>query len=344
MNLDNLSEVLANEPKYRYSQVNKFVYSDFISDWSEATSLGKDLRETLAEFCPLEIKAQIVPSSEADSKKALITLEDGEKVETVLIAQGQSKKSSSEKRYTVCLSSQVGCPLACTFCATGDGGFSRNLSAAEMVSQVVFWGRHLKGRGKVDNIVWMGMGEPFLNYEEFIKAAKFINNPETLNIGARRLSVSTSGIIPGIKRLSGEKMQINLAVSLHAGNDSLRQRLMPFAAQHSIEELLKAVDAYISKTGRRVMFEYLMLKGINDSPTDARNLAKLLRRPLYFLNLIPYNDTGAYQASSKETMEAFQKILEEAGITTTLRHSHGSDIGAACGQLSHKKDEHAKNN
>lgn len=344
MNLNNLSTVLQSEPKYRYTQVNKFVYSDFISNWSEASSLSKDLRKKLEELCPLEIKAEIVPSDDSDSKKALITLEDEEKVETVLISQASSKGEKSDKRYTVCVSSQVGCPLACTFCATGKAGFSRNLSAAEIVEQVVHWGRYLKEKGKIDNIVFMGMGEPFLNYEEFIKAAKFINSPETLNIGARRLSVSTAGIVPGIKRLSGEKMQINLAISLHAASDTIRQKLMPHASKYKIDDILKSVDAYINRTGRRVMFEYLMLKGVNDSPTDAKNLARLLRRPLYFLNLIPYNNTGVYQASSKETMESFQKILESAGVTTTLRHSHGSDINAACGQLSHKKKDDDKNN
>lgn len=341
MNLDNLSSVLKSEPKYRYAQVNKFVYSDFIEDWSEASSLGKDMRKNLESLCPLEIKSEIVPSDDKSSLKALITLHDGEKIETVLISQGSAK---SDKRYTVCVSSQVGCPLACTFCATGMSGFRRNLSSAEIVEQVVYWGRHLKDIGKIDNIVFMGMGEPFLNYEEFIKAVKFINNPETLNIGARRLSVSTAGIVPGIKRLSGEKIQMNLAISLHAANDTLRRRLMPHASKYTIEDIIKNVDAYINRTGRRVMFEYLMLKGINDGPSDAKNLAKLLRRPLYFLNLIPYNDTGSYQASSRETIDNFQKILENSGVPTTIRHSFGSDISAACGQLSHKKELNDKSN
>jgi 23S rRNA (adenine2503-C2)-methyltransferase len=333
MNLEKLSEVLATEPKYRYQQINKFVFQDYISSWQEASSLPKTLREKLETECPLEIKVNLVKSEEKNTEKALIILEDNETVETVLIKQKAGKQADSDARYTICISTQVGCPLSCTFCASGSEGLKRNLSSFEIVEQVIFWGRHLQNRGHIDNVVFMGMGEPFLNYEEFIKAAKFLNNPETLNIGARRLSVSTAGIAPGIKRLSGEKMQINLAISLHAANDNLRRKLMPLAAKYEIEDLIKAVDNYIAKTGRRVMFEYLMLKGVNDSDEDARNLAKLLRRPLYFLNLIPYNDTGRYQASSPETIRRFRDMMEREGVPTTVRMSLGGSIDAACGQL-----------
>lgn len=334
MNLSKLSDILQTEPKYRFAQVNQALWQDFISSWQEVSSLPKNLREKLEAECPLEIIAKIDKNtSHNKSLKALITLIDGEAIETVLIRQ-------KDKRNTVCVSSQVGCPLACEFCATGNFGFRRNLQSEEIVEQVIFWARYLKieGKGgKVDNIVFMGMGEPFLNYPEFIKAAKFLNNPETLNIGSRRMSVSTAGITEGIKRFAGEKFQINLAVSLHAANDNLRKDLMPIAKKYNLHEIFQAVDNYITKTGRRVMFEYLMLKEVNDSDKDAFELAKLMKKPLYMVNLIPYNPTGRFRASNRERVEKFKKILELAGVAVTVRLSFGADINAACGQLRGRK-------
>ncbi len=329
MDLKNLNKVLAAEPKYRYRQIDQALWQDFVSDWDEISSLPKALRSRLSEECPLEIKAEVAAGTGTKgSEKALIVFADGEAVETVLIRQ--------KERNTVCISSQAGCPLGCTFCATGSFGFRRNLAAEEIVEQVVFWARRLKAEGKdgkIDNIVFMGMGEPFLNYPEFIKAVKFLNNPETMNIGARRLSVSTAGIVEGIKRLAGEKLAINLAISLHAANDSLRRDLMPIAKKYSLREILLAVDNYIKKTGRRVMFEYLMLKDINDRDEDALALSKLLKKPLYLVNLIPYNPTGRFKPSSRERIEKFQDILEKNGVPATVRLSFGADIKAACGQL-----------
>jgi 23S rRNA (adenine2503-C2)-methyltransferase len=185
----------------------------------------------------------------------------------------------------------------------------------------------------------MGMGEPFLNYNQFIKAVKFINNPETLNIGSRRISVSTAGITEGIKRLAGEKLQINLAVSLHAPNDNLRYDLMPIAKKYSLREIFSAVDSYISKTGRRVMFEYLMIKEANDNEKDALELAAIMKKPLYLVNLIPYNPTGRFTPSPRERIEKFKKILEDNGVAVTVRLSFGADITAACGQLKGKHDK-----
>lgn len=334
MNLSQLSYILKDEPKYRFNQVNQALWQEFVSSWQLVSSLPKNLREKLTTECPLEIKAAVDKTKGKNkSVKALITLEDGEAIETVLIR-------NQDKRNTVCVSSQVGCPLACTFCATGAFGWRRNLKSEEIVEQVVFWFRYLleEGRGeKVDNIVFMGMGEPFLNYEEFIKAVKFLNNPETLNIGSRRMSVSTAGITEGIKRLAGEKLQINLAISLHAANDILRQDLMPVAKKYHLHELLKTVDNYITKTGRRVMFEYLMIKETNDSDQDALALAKLMARPLYLVNLIPYNPTGRFRSSSPERIQKFKDILEANGVAVTVRLSFGGDINAACGQLRGRK-------
>lgn len=338
MNLEKLSVVLEKEPKYRYQQINKFLFQDYISSWQEASSLPQALREKLAKECPLDIKSELkINLRQKGSQKALICLEDGVLIETVLISQKSGKKEDKEARYTVCVSTQVGCPLACSFCSSGQDGFTRNLSSWEIVEQVVFWNRVLKSIGKVDNVVFMGMGEPFLNYNEFIKAAKFMNNPETMNIGARRLSVSTAGIIAGIKRLSGEKIQMNLAISLHAPNDILRQKLMPVAGKNKISDILHAVDNYITKTGRRVMFEYVMIKDENDSEQNAFTLAKLMARPLYLVNLIPYNDTGRYHASRPETIKKFKEILESKGVATTVRLSFGGEIEAACGQLKNRR-------
>ena len=332
MNLIKLNDILATEPKYRYTQINRAIFQDNLDDWSKVSNLPKTLREKLVASCPLEIKAQLFKAPGKFSEKALITLEDGEVVETVLIRQ-------KDKRNTICLSSQVGCPLNCAFCATGKLGFQRNLSAAEIVEQLVFWSRYLKLAGrdeKIDNVVFMGMGEPFLNYLEFIKAVKFINNPETVGLGSRRISVSTAGIIPGIRKIAGEKLQINLAISLHAASDGLRADLMPVAKKYSLRELFRAVDDYINKTGRRVMFEYLLLKGVNDSDLDAQQLAKLMQRPLCLVNLIPYNPTGYFQPSSRERVEKFKKILEDQGVAVTVRLSFGAEIAAACGQLGKK--------
>jgi 23S rRNA (adenine2503-C2)-methyltransferase len=333
MNLEKLNEVLAGEPKFRYAQINKALWQDYVSSWEEISSLPKILREKLATACPLEIKAELFKSSGGPkSLKTLITLEDGELIETVLIRQ-------KEARNTVCVSSQVGCPLGCSFCATGMNGFSRSLTAEEIIEQVLYWSRYLKNEGKgekIGNLVFMGMGEPFLNYDQFIKAVKFLNNPETLNIGARRISVSTVGITEGIKRLAGEQLQINLAISLHAAFDDLRRSLMPIAKKYSIHDILRTVDNYIVKTGRRVMFEYLMIKNVNDSDKDALELSGLMKKPLYMVNLIPYNATGKFKPSDRERIEAFKKILEDNGVPATVRLSFGSGIEAACGQLKGK--------
>lgn len=333
MDLSKLSEILSDEPKYRFKQVNQFLFKDYIDSWEKASNLPKSLREQLSQECPLEIKAELLSDKKNDGKKAIITFTDGEMVETVLIKHRDSKTGIF--RYTACISTQIGCPMACTFCASGELGFIRNLRSEEMVEQVVFWQRLLLSEEEktLDNIVFMGMGEPFLNYEEFIKAVKFLNNEETLNIGARRISVSTAGIIPGIKRLAGEKIQINLAISIHAANDSLREKLMPKASNYKIKDIIKAVDDYIKKTGRQVMFEYLMIRNVNDSESDAKELLKLLKKPLYFVNLIPYNDTGKYKPSSLERMKEFKEILTEGGLQATIRKSFGSEINAACGQL-----------
>ncbi|MBN2884905.1 23S rRNA (adenine(2503)-C(2))-methyltransferase RlmN [Patescibacteria group bacterium] len=333
MNLSKLSEILQAEPKFRFKQVYQALYIDLVDDWQQVSVLPLALRERLNIECPLSIEAELQKdTTDKRSEKAMIYFDDKVAVETVLIRQ-------RNQRYTVCLSSQAGCALGCAFCATGAAGFTRNLSAEEIVEQFFFWARRLRrdhDMEKIDNIVFMGMGEPFLNYNEFIKSVKILHDPERFNIGSRRMSVSTAGIIEGIKKLSSEKLQINLAISLHAPVDSLREQLMPIGKKYPIAKILKSVDEYISKTGRRVMFEYIMIKNVNDDDDDARALADLMRKPLYLVNLIPYNTTGRFQASSAARINAFQDKLESMGVAVTQRRSQGQGIGAACGQLAGK--------
>ena len=336
MNLSNLHQTIINEPKFRHKQLDQAVFVDLIENWDEASVLPKALREKLNADCPLTISAEIAKTGGKEAtQKALITLEDGAQIETVLIRQ-------KGNRNTVCVSSQVGCPLACAFCATGALGFTRNLQAHEIVEQVLFFMRELKKEGgetKVDNIVFMGMGEPFLNYPEVIKALKWLNDPETFNFGSRRLSISTSGVTEGIIKIGGEKLQLNLAVSLHFATDLSRRRYMPIADKYPLEKLMPAVDEYIRKTGRKVMFEYLMIKDINDSENDAKLLIALMNKPLYMVNLIPYNPTGRFQPSSEERVAKFKKMLEDGEVNVTTRHSYGGEISAACGQLAAAKNK-----
>lgn len=332
MDISLLHEALKEEKKFRHTQANKAVFVDLIDNWSQASTFSADLRNRLNVDCPLDINVELQGGGLKNVTKALITFSDGAAVETVLIPQ-------ADGRFSVCLSSQVGCPLACVFCATGMEGFTRNLKSSEIIEQFIFWARYLKQHGdeKVDNVVFMGQGEPFLNYEEVIKAVKFLNNPETFNFGARRISISTAGVINGIKRLAGEKLQVNLAISLHAPSDALRINIMPAAGQTPLRKLLEAVDAYIAKTGRRVMFEYLLIKEVNDRDDDAIMLAKLLNKPLYLVNLIPYNPTGRFLPSTPQRIARFRDLLERNGLPVTARRSFGQEIDAACGQLAGKR-------
>jgi len=333
MNLSELKNILKDQPKFRYQQVYKAVYQELISDWQEATILPLALREKLNNECPLSIEAEISTSKE--SKKALITLEDGLKVETVLI-------SHKDKRNTVCVSSQVGCPMGCVFCATGTLGFKRNLTKDEIIEQVLLFARMLKKTGeKVTNVVFMGMGEPFLNYENVINAIRFLNSEESLNLGARRFSISTAGVIDGIRKLAKENLEVNLAFSLHAADNELRTAIMPINKKYPLDKVLLAIIDYIEQTHRRVMFEYVMIDGLNDSISDARRLATKVKGILGFVNLIPYNKTEMNKPSSPERIRKFKEILEQSGIAVVQRHAFGQDIDAACGQLAGRKPRSA---
>ncbi len=322
-----LEEILKDEPKYRITQVYKLLYSDFIENWQEATILPKNLRNKLGRDFPLEIKAKLFHSKDQKTIKALVYLEDGLATEAVLMIH-------PKKRNSICVSSQVGCPLGCKFCATGKMGFKRNLSSDEIISQVLLFARLLKRENeKITNIVFMGMGEPFLNYDNVLSAIRIINDKGKFNLGTRRISVSTAGLPQAIRKFSGEKMEVNLAISLHAANDKLRSNLMPVNKGYPIRKVLEAVEEYIKKTGRKVMFEYILLKGVNDRTADAEELSVLMNHPLYHLNLIPYNPTGDFKSSSSREIDAFKRVLKARNIPFTQRFRFGVDIAAACGQL-----------
>ena len=327
MDFSCVKENLKSQPDYRLKQAKKLVFLNLIDDWEKATPFSLSLREKLNEKCSLEIKAKTFVSKDKKTVKAIIFLEDGLKVESVLMQH-------KDKRNTICVSSQVGCPLDCVFCATGKMGFKRDLKDFEIVNQVLFFARYLKKKKqKVTNVVFMGMGEPFLNYKNVIESIKILNDKQGFNLGARHFSISTAGITEGIKKLSNESLEVNLAISLHAADDKLRSKIMPVGKSYPLSKVLKAVNDYISKTRRRVMFEYVMIKDVNDKDEHAEQLVKIMKKPLYFLNLIAYNPTGDFKASSLERIKRFKEILEAKGVNVTQRYSFGQDIKAACGQL-----------
>lgn len=349
MNFDKIDKILADEPKFRAKQVGQVIWRDLIEDWEQATTLPIELRKKLAQECQLEIKAEIFTGDKKQSAKALITLQDGLSVETVLMRH--------QGRNTVCVSSQVGCPLGCLFCATGKMGFKRNLSVGEITEQVLFWSRWLnhptlallaspkrersgplagEGKSRVNNIVFMGMGEPFLNYDNVFGAINILNDDNLLGIGSRHISISTAGIVEGMERMAEDMPQINLAISLHAPNDELRQKLMPVAKKYPLVQVMAAAESYAAKTNRKLMFEYVMIKGVNDSVEQAKELAKLLDNRLYFVNLIVYNQTGDFIPSEPAQVKRFKDVLMKAGIQALERYRFGQDIAGACGQLSSK--------
>lgn len=331
MDIIKLGEILKTEPKYRLAQAKEAIYKQFISNWNEASFFTKELRDTLNKECPLEIKADVLVSKDTDSVKAKITLNDGYEIETVLMRH-------KDGRNTVCVSCQVGCPMNCAFCATGKMGFIRSLTTDEIIEQVIFFDRYLKPEEQhVTNITFMGMGEPFLNYENVWEAVKIFNDAKHFNIGVRSISISTSGIIAGINKLTEELLHVNLAISLHAPNDKLRSELMPVNKAHNLKELFTAIDSYIEKTKRKVMFEYVLIDGVNDTEECAKQLASLMKKKLYFVNLILYNDTGIFKASKTKQVEKFKAILDRAQVHFTQRYRFGDDIQAACGQFATNK-------
>jgi 23S rRNA (adenine2503-C2)-methyltransferase len=321
-------------PTYRRPQIYRSVFRDLISDWSQATTLPQAIRAGLAQSWPLSWDMKLLDARDKRTTKALITLADGAVIESVLMRYPD--------RNSVCVSCQVGCAVGCSFCATGRLGFRRDLTAWEMVNQVLIFSRLLKEKKqRVDSVVFMGMGEPFLNYDRVLAAIRLLNDPIGLNLGARHISVSTSGIVPGIRRFTKERLEVNLAISLHSPNDRLRTKLMRINEAYPLKTLMAAAADYVKKTRRRLMFEYILIAGVNDTDVCANELARLLKHPLYFVNVIPYNHTGTYSPTPVHQVKRFMNLLRRQHVSVTQRAGFGQAILAACGQLAGPAGRHA---
>lgn len=325
--------------KFRAGQVFQGVYKEGQDNYDEITTLPKDVKEFLEQNAPIySIRPGHRMVSKIDgTQKFLFELQSGNKMEAVLMRYSDK----AGKRNTVCVSSQVGCALKCAFCATGKLGFSKNLTAEEIADQVLYFDHILKKEGeRVTNVVYMGMGEPFLNYDQVIKSVRILNDERCLNIAARNITVSTSGVVDGIRRFTDEDWQVNLAVSLHAPTQEGRAAIMPIALPHTLDQLMQALYDYTEKTHRRISYEYVLLKGVNDQDEHAHQLAKLLKGTLCHVNLIQYNETDLpFSKSSKLQTESFLKILESHNIPVSLRISRGQDIFGACGQLANNIED-----
>ncbi len=317
---------------YRLTQLYRAATRELLPDIEAITVLAKPLRAALtAEGFALDSVAPVTlqRSSDGQTTKGLFRTHDGSEVESVLMEHWGG-------RNTVCISSQAGCAYACAFCSTGQAGFSRHLQADEIFDQARYFARELAAKGgKITNIVFMGMGEPFHNYDAVMDAVRLLNDPQGFGLGHRHITISTVGLAPQIDRFADEGIQVNLAISLHAPSDEQRSRIMPVNRRYPIAELMAACERYIAKTNRKIFFEYVMLDGVNDDDDSARALARLMRGKLYHINLIPYNATpdAALQGSDEKRIWAFAAVLEEEGIPVTVRTPMGRDIAAACGQL-----------
>jgi 23S rRNA (adenine2503-C2)-methyltransferase len=316
------------QPPYRARQIWRWLYHHYAESYRAMKNIPEPLRVQLEErfaIAPLQAVQRQDESGPGSTAKVLLRLDDGEHVEMVFIP--------AKGRTTLCVSSQAGCKYKCAFCASGQGGFRRNLGAGEIVGEVVFAARNLGGAP--GHVVFMGMGEPFDNYDNTIAAVRIINDVEGLSVGARKITISTCGIIPGIERLAGEKLQVELSVSLHAPDDALRSRLMPVNKIYPLTDLLAACRQYAEQTGRIITFEYTLIRGVNDSPEHARRLARLIAHVHCRVNLIMLSSVAEYEgrAPSAEAGRMFVDTLDRARINATIRASKGGNINAACGQL-----------
>jgi len=322
------------EPAYRASQIWEGLYKHCSPAFSEITNIPQALREKLENeflFSGLLPLTEIM-SENGDTHKTLFELHDGSKIETVLMRY--------QNRLTVCLSTQSGCAMGCTFCATGQMGFSRNLTSGEITSQVLFYERKLRDQSEtLTNVVLMGMGEPFNNYDSCLHALNILNDPKGFGMGARRFTISTVGIIPKIRQFADENLQYNLAVSLHAADDELRSSLVPINRIYQLTNLIEACKYYVNTTHRRITFEYALIEGVNDSIQHARALVHLLRGILCHVNVISLNPTHGYEYNGSKEIQinAFLEILTEKKISNTLRSRRGIDIQAGCGQLAYQQ-------
>jgi 23S rRNA (adenine2503-C2)-methyltransferase len=329
------------EPPYRAGQIWAGLYRQLWNSSEQFTNLPAALRSQLnATFTFANLKsAAAAESSDGDTRKTVFELPDGRLIETVRM---QYEADSGRSRRTLCISSQAGCAMGCVFCATGQMGFKRNLSSGEILEQVLYYARILRqGDGPVTNVVVMGMGEPFHNYDETLKAIDRLNNSDGFNFGARRFTISTVGLVPGIRRFTEERRQVNLAISLHAAENELRSSLLPINKKYPLETLIPACLDYVNSTGRRITFEWALIQDVNDTPEQARRLVDLIKSfrrgssALCHVNVIPLNPTQKYsgQATTRQRAEMFRQILEAAGFPCTVRVRRGIDIAAGCGQL-----------
>lgn len=330
-NLDELQDELVNlgEKKYRAEQIFKWLYVDKVKEFDEMTNLSIELREKLKkEYTICNFKILKKQESSDGTKKYLFDVLDGNAIESVLMEYHHGK--------TICVSSQIGCKMGCKFCASTGIKFIRSLTCGEIVEQILAVEQDIGD--KISNIVFMGIGEPFDNYENVMKAIKIINNQKGLNIGARHISISTSGLVPMIYKFADEELQCTLSISLHATNDEKRSNMMPINNKYNIKELMEACKYYINKTNKRISFEYALAKDNNDNLEDAKDLVKLLKGMLCHVNLIPINkiENGKYTKSTNENIIKFRDYLNNNGIVATIRRELGSDIDAACGQLRRK--------
>jgi len=325
-------------PAFRLKQVRDAVYKGFAVSWDEVPVLPAPLREKLkAEFRINSLDAvETQVSKKGDAVKFLFELKDGLKIETVLL-------NLVPEKWSLCVSTQVGCPVRCPFCATGKKGLKRNLSPDEITDQFLAAAHYLKSRGshKIGSVIFMGMGEPFYNYEAVSETIRAMTDPERIGLGQRHISVSTSGHVPAIRRFAKDFPQCNLAISLHASEDALRNDLVPLNRTYPLSQVSKALTDYISMTGRKVFVEWVLMDGINNSRSQAAKLVSWLRSvaaPKYFtINLITYNRTGGpYRAPAKDRVDVFAGLLEDGGFEVTKRKSLGDDIAGACGQLAGK--------
>ena len=326
--LENYFESIGDK-KFRAVQILEWLYRKKVTSFDEMTNLSKLAIQTLKDNFIIEglnLKTKFVSSD--GTIKFLFELNDGNLIETVLMRHNYGN--------SVCVTSQVGCNMGCSFCASGELGKVRNLTLAEMALQVLYVDNYLNVENqRVSNIVVMGIGEPFDNYETLFNFLTIVNYPKGLEIGARHITVSTCGIVPKIYEFADFPLQINLAVSLHAPTNELRSKMMKINKVYQIEELIETLNYYLDKTNRRITFEYILIKGVNDRDQDALDLIKLVKNINCYVNLIPYNEviTNPYKASSHERCEEFFEILRKHGINATLRMEHGNDVAAACGQL-----------
>lgn len=331
--LDELEDYFLSigEKKFKARQIYDWLYIKNVNDFYKMTNINKSLQEKLSNTFSSEFIKIIKKQENELTSKYLFLLLDGNYIEAVLMRHDYG--------ISVCVSSQVGCNMGCKFCESGRLKKVRDLEAYEIVEQIILIQNDIKER--IDSVVIMGIGEPFDNYDNIMKFIRIINNPFGINIGARHITVSTSGLVPKIKKFMNEDLQVNLAISLHAPSDEIRNRIMPVNKAYSISELIDTLKEYIKKTNRRVTIEYVMLNSVNDSYEDAISLANLLRGMNVYVNLIPYNETShiEFKKSSKDVIMKFYDTLKKNGINVTIRREFGSGIDAACGQLRAKEVE-----